>query len=215
MYKHSSDLILTTATRSTWVSSSCVYPLQSVLHAVDSLIACLSWFIHISTHIAEVLHLLPITSFIQIDLAPGLSYQPGLFPKCLSDFMPKPLSSTSACHFCSTQRLNIFVPHIRWPGANFGLQQDWRMGKRGVQDQVCRLGSKQLHRSCQQPWQVLLVSWPSVEECSRVSAKQWHQWQLSCARKWEQSRSKVDFCSLRRTSLPLQDKRRFRQHGMA
>jgi len=109
---HSSALVSTTVTRSSRVSLSLVY--LPVLNAAARIIACLPRFTHISTYMTEVLHWLPIASCIIFKILLLVSKsQLGLAPSYLTGFMHKKMSSTSARHLRSTDRLDPFVPRVR------------------------------------------------------------------------------------------------------
>jgi len=89
--------------------------IQSVLNAAASKVyPCFDQ----STYMTEVLHWLPIASRIKFKvLLLVFKSQLGLAPSYLIDFMLKPMSSTSACPLRSTDRLYIFVPHVRTASA--------------------------------------------------------------------------------------------------
>src|SRR6218665_968968 len=88
--------------------------IQSVLNAAARLIARLPRFTHISTCMTEVLHWLAIASRIKFKVFLLVSKsQLGLAPSYLTDFMRKPMSSTSACLLRSTDCLDLFVPRVR------------------------------------------------------------------------------------------------------
>jgi len=93
---------------------SCLSPPLSVLNAAAGLIICLPRFTHISSYMTKVLRWLPIASRIKFKILLFVSKsQPGLAPRYLTDFMRKPMSSTSARPLPSTNRLDLFVPHVR------------------------------------------------------------------------------------------------------
>jgi len=85
--------------------------IQSVLNAAARLISRLPMFTHISIHMTEILHWLPIASRIKFKVLLLVSKsQLGFAPSYPTGFMRKPMSSASAR---STDRLGIFVPHVR------------------------------------------------------------------------------------------------------
>src|SRR6218665_2004614 len=79
----------------------------------DIIIARIPMF-YPSTYMTEILNSLPYASRIKFKVLLLVSKsQLGLAPSYLTDFMRKPMSSTSACPLRSTDRLDIFVPHVR------------------------------------------------------------------------------------------------------
>jgi len=89
-------------------------PIQSVLNAAARLIAHLPRFTHISTYMTEVLHWLWLP--LELNSRSSSLYpkpQLGLAPSYLTDFMCKPMSSTSAHPLRSADRLDLFVPRAR------------------------------------------------------------------------------------------------------
>jgi len=82
--------------------------LQSVLNAAARLIARLLKFDHISTYMSEVLHWFPIALRIRYKILFLVSKsQLRLAPKYLSDFMRKPLSTSSLRSLHSEDRLDL------------------------------------------------------------------------------------------------------------
>src|SRR6218665_618210 len=89
--------------------------MQSVLNAAARLFACLPRFTNISIYMTEVIHWLQIASRIKFEvLLLVFKSQLGLAPRYLiTDFMCKPMSSTSA------DRSGLLVPRVRTALAQF------------------------------------------------------------------------------------------------
>src|SRR6218665_2442945 len=79
----------------------------------DIIIARIPMF-YPSTYMTEILNSLPYASRIKFKVFLLVSKsQLGLAPSYLTDFMRKPMSSTSACLLRSTDCLDLFVPRVR------------------------------------------------------------------------------------------------------
>ena len=88
-------------------------PLQTVMNPAARLIARLPRFSHISTFMAEQPHWLPLSVRIQFKvLIFMLKCQLGLAPKYLCHQILRSLSATSKRPLRSSDRLDLFVPHV-------------------------------------------------------------------------------------------------------